>query len=103
MKFLRITFPIVLTLLTVAASPQSGGGGSPKSDTPTAQSDSQKLFEKLKSLSGSWDSDNPKRPFQVKFRLSSNGTAILSEMDAAPDNMVTMYHLDDGRLMMTHY
>jgi hypothetical protein len=102
MRSLRMTFAVVLMLLTSAAFPKSNGA-SPKADTPPAQSDAQKLFEKLKSLAGSWDSDNPKRPFQVKFRMSSNGTAILSEMDAAPDNMVTVFHLDDGRLMMTHY
>src|SRR5947209_1905653 len=130
MKFLRITFTVVLLLLTAAASAKSNSASaksddasaksnaasakaddaaaksdaaSAKPDTSAAQSDAQRLFDKLKTLLGSWDSDNPKRPFQVKFRLSSNGTAIVSDMDAAPDNMVTIYHLDDGRLMMTHY
>src|SRR5437660_8798824 len=95
MKSLRIALSVVLMLL--------GTTGFSTTDTPSPNAEIQKTFEKLKSLAGSWQSDNPKIGLSVKFRVTSNGTAILSEMEAAPDNMVTMFHLNDGQLMVTHY
>ncbi|PYP87645.1 MAG: hypothetical protein DMG65_16725 [Candidatus Angelobacter sp. Gp1-AA117] len=95
MKSLCIALLSVLMVLTTVALP--------KSDSTVPQSDAQKSFEKLKALVGSWQSDDPKRAFHVTFRVTSNGSAIMSEMDAPPDDMITMFHLDGDRLMVTHY
>jgi ABC-type glycerol-3-phosphate transport system substrate-binding protein len=95
MKSVGIALTLFLMLLTTAAFAGS--------DIAIPQSDGEKSFEKLKTLVGSWESDNPKRPMSIKFRVTSNGSAILSEMLDDRDNMITMFHLDDGRLMVTHY
>lgn len=99
MKALRIALPVVLILVTSAAFSKSG----PNPDTAPANIEARQSFKKLKALVGSWDSDNPKKPLHITFRLTSNGNSILSEMYDDKDNMITMFHLDDGKLMLTHY
>jgi hypothetical protein len=68
-----------------------------------AESDAQKSFDKLKTLSGSWEGKNASDRLQVTFRVTSNGSAIMSEMVANPDDMITMFNLDGDRLILTHY
>ena len=68
-----------------------------------AQSDAQKSFDKLKILVGAWEGQASNgKAVQVVFRETSGGSAILSEITGTED-MVTMFHLDGDRLMMTHY
>lgn len=67
------------------------------------QSDSQAAFEKLKTLQGSWTGKGSEgQSLQVSFRVTSNGSALMSEIQGRED-MITMFHLDGDRLMMTHY
>jgi len=71
--------------------------------TAFAQSDAQKSFEKLKTLAGTWEGKGIKgEPLQVTFRMTSNGSAIMSEIQG-PEDMISMFHLDGDRLLMTHY
>ncbi len=63
-------------------------------------------FERMKSLLGSWKGTDPKgAPVDVSYKLVSEGTAIMEVLgvEGHAENMVTMYHLDNGRLMGTHY
>lgn len=88
MKSLRIALSVVLMLLTAAAF---------------AQSDAQKSFDKLKALAGSWQGTAMEgKPVQVVFRVTSNGSALMDEIQG-PEDMITMFHLDGDRLLMTHY
>ena len=88
MKSLPIRSAIFFALLTTAAF---------------AQSDSRAAFEKLKSLEGSWVGKGSQgQPLQVTFRVTSNGSAIMSEIQGS-ENMISMIHLDGERLMLTHY
>ena len=60
-------------------------------------------FEKIKTLSGSWEGTGSNgKPVQVSFRVTSNGSAIMSEITGHED-MISMFHMDGDRLMMTHY
>lgn len=86
-----------------------------------AQSDSQKSFDLLKTLAGSWQgpvtADPPQHemgngePMQVSLRVTSRGNALVHEMKEAGasddptkyDHPVTMFYLDGGRLLLTHY
>jgi hypothetical protein len=90
---------ITLVIFVIAMTASSVFGA----DTTSPKPEADKTFEQLKILGGSWESDDPKNPLTVKFRLTSNGSALLSEMFGERDNMITMFHLDDGRLMATHY
>ena len=79
-----------------------------------AQSDAQKTFEKLKALSGTWEgkvtTDMPipeaaqNSVMHVTLRTTSRGNAVMHEMTSAgPDDPITMFYLDEGRLLLTHY
>lgn len=81
-----------------------------------AQSDAQKTFDKMKSLTGQWQGkvtttpeamghDMQGKDFQVSLRTTSSGNAIMHEVkaDGMQDNPITMLYLDGDRLMLTHY
>ncbi len=68
-----------------------------------SQTDAEKSFNKLKTLVGTWEGKGAQgQPIRVTFRLTGNDSALMSEI-GAPENMVTMFHLDGDRLMMAHY
>ena len=67
-----------------------------------AQSDAQKSFDKLKTLVGTWEGKTAQgQSQQVIFRMTGNGSALMSEI--VGEDMITMFHLDGNRLLMTHY
>ena len=71
-----------------------------------AQSDAQKSFDQLKSLAGAWEGKNSQgEPLQVSFKVTSGGSAVMSEIAGhGKDNMITMFHLDGpNKLVLTHY
>lgn len=60
-------------------------------------------FDKLKSLEGQWEGKASEgMDVTVSFRATSGGSALMSEVMGHED-MITMFHMDGGRLMMTHY
>jgi len=85
---------IVFALFVVAASTAA-----------LAQSSAQKSFEQLKSLAGAWEGKNSKgEALQVSFKVTSNGSAVMSEIASHGDNMITMFNLDGpNKLVLTHY
>jgi hypothetical protein len=70
-----------------------------------AQSAAQKSFDQLKSLAGSWEGKNSmSEPVQVTFKVTSNGSAVMSEILSHGEDMISMIHLDGpNRLLLTHY
>jgi hypothetical protein len=104
MKSFGITRTFVLLLLSTAAF---------------GQSDAQKSFDKLKNLAGTWEGavkiDAPEmatdQPIRVSLRVTSRGNALVHEMQEARtpldankyDHPVTMFYLDNDRLLLTHY
>jgi hypothetical protein len=69
-----------------------------------AQSDAQKSFDKLKTLAGSWEGAYEGKPMQATLRVTSMGNAIVHEMKGSgPDDPITMFYLDENRLLLTHY
>jgi hypothetical protein len=80
-----------------------------------AQSDAQKSFDQLKTLTGSWQgsvtTDPPRSGMgngtlmHVSLRPTSMGNALMHEMTAAgrSDDPITMLYLDQDRLLLTHY
>ena len=66
------------------------------------QSGAQSSFERMKSLAGSWQGKGPEgKPLAVSYRVVANGSAVMSEI--GEQDMITMFHLDRDRLLMTHY
>ena len=85
-----------------------------------AESDAQKSFDQLKTLAGSWQGpvtatppqpDWGDKPVQVTLQVTSRGNALVHEMKEAGasddptrnDHPVTMFYLDNDRLLLTHY
>src|SRR6266852_6722800 len=100
MKSRRLTLSVVVLMLF--------------STVTFAQSDAQKSFDKLKTLSGSWEghvttvpqqSDIEGKLMQLSLRTTSMGNALMHEMTGAgrPDDPITMLYLDGGQLLLTHY
>jgi hypothetical protein len=88
MKPARIAITLLLVLATSAAF---------------AASAAQKSFEELKSLDGSWEGKTPDgQTVQVAYRVTGNGSAVMSEIKGHAD-MISMFNLDGDRLLMTHY
>ena len=62
-------------------------------------------FEKLKPLVGNWQGKSSEgKPVSITYALVSDGSALVEKMGAGSEHeMVTVYHPDGDRLMMTHY
>jgi hypothetical protein len=68
-----------------------------------AQSDAKATFDHLQSLNGTWEGKaNSDRSVKIVFRPTSGGSALMSEI-LGDEDMVTMFHLDNKRVLMTHY
>ncbi len=73
-------------------------------DTPAAQSDAQKSFDKLKALAGTWEGTFEGHRLDVTLRVTSMGNALMHEMKGeGPEDPITMFNLDSDRLLLTHY
>ena len=70
-----------------------------------AQSDAHKSFDLLKGMEGNWAGKKQQgQPVEVTFRITAGGSALMSEIHGhGPENMITMFHMDGDRLLMTHY
>jgi hypothetical protein len=69
-----------------------------------AQTDTQKSFDELKSLTGSWEGKNSMgEPVQVLYRMTGEGSALMSEINGHGHDMISMFTLDGAnRLILTH-
>jgi hypothetical protein len=70
--------------------------------------DAKAAFEHLKSLAGTWQgpAGHGARDQQatVVYRLASGGSVVQETLfPDTPHEMISMYHLADGQLVMTHY
>ncbi|HUK23347.1 MAG TPA: hypothetical protein VLV49_02115 [Terriglobales bacterium] len=88
MKLSRIAIPLLLLCFVIPA---------------LAAPDAESSFANLKSLAGDWTGKTTDgRAVEVSFRVTSNGSALMSEIKGKED-MITMFHLDGSRLLLTHY
>ena len=84
--------------LAAGPPPTESGGKKPNGTSNPA-------WESLKTLQGEWDGlYDGKVATKASYRLVSGGT-VLMETLVSPDHtdMITMYHPDGARLVMTHY
>lgn len=107
-QFALLIFSMSLSILTFAQSDAH------KSSDKVAPSDGHKAFEKLKTLAGSWVGQLTTFPpvpdvegkfAQFSLRVTSKGNALVHEMSVSglPDHPVTMFYVDEDRLLLTHY
>ena len=111
MKPLHVALVVLSMSVSTMAFAQSAAHASPDQITP---SDSQKAFDQLKTLAGSWVGQlttTPTAPgadgkfVQFSLRVTSMGNALVHEMSVSgrPDHPVTMFYREEARLLLTHY
>ncbi len=79
-----------------------------QAEFPGATKPVTKEFEKLKTLVGTWkgkvDMGEGPVDMTVQYRLIAGGTVLESrEFPGTPQEMVTMYYEQDGKVALTHY
>jgi len=95
-----ILLSIVCALALIAPSLSTAGyGGSGGSGKASAG------LDKLKSLAGVWEGTGPDGgAMTVTYEVVSKGSVVMETISHATEpDMITMYHVDGDRLMMTHY
>ncbi|MCH9033446.1 MAG: hypothetical protein IID42_02950 [Planctomycetes bacterium] len=67
--------------------------------------DSQAAFNYVKGLEGQWVVDGGKEgTFGWNFDVTSDGTIVIERLKVGtPTEMITVYHLENGRLFADHY
>jgi len=96
MKHHMLVLAVLVALMATAlfaGNPPGGGKG-------------EAGLEKLKSLVGTWNGkDNEGKPVTLSYKIVSDGTSLMETLDMADnkETMITMYHLNGDKLMMTHY
>ena len=80
---------------------------------PTGQDDAAGLravadFERIKALAGDWeafdDEGHPVPDADWNFRVTAGGSAVVETLFQGADHeMLTVYHMEDGLLVLTHY
>lgn len=102
---MRRTIPLCMVCVWVCVL--AAGSGSAGAD---GHPDAKAAFERLKQLAGAWESQpaaGGRSPATSHFELIGGGSAILekySDPNMGPGNeMVSLYHLDGDRLLLTHY
>ncbi len=70
-----------------------------------AQSKATPGFERLKSLVGEWQGKGPDgQQVNVSYQVISAGSVLVETLQSGTEpNMVTLYHLDGDKIMVTHY
>src|SRR4051812_13262906 len=69
-----------------------------------AAPDAQQSFDQMKSLAGNWEGKTSQgKTVAVSFKVLANGSSVVSEIDGPGDNMITVFHMDKDRLLLTHY
>lgn len=72
--------------------------------TLVAQTAAQEQFDQVKAMAGTWQGKSANgMPVQVSYRVTSSGSAVMSEI-AGKEDMITMFNMDGAaRLLATHY
>jgi hypothetical protein len=70
--------------------------------------DGKAAFERLKTLAGTWQGQaghgEAGQPATVTYRVASGGSVVEETLfPGTPHEMISMYHLVSGELVLTHY
>ena len=100
---IQTLYSLLRVLLLIAAAINA------KSPVTSSEVQADAAFARLKSLTGDWQSTGPQGEHSwMKFQVISGGSAVMERFGSSmlPPNageMVTIYYVDRGDLVMTHY
>jgi hypothetical protein len=93
MNKLRSGFIALAFTLTIVAAGAAYGSSASAQDS----------FNTLKTLTGSWEGKSSQgQPLTVTYKVTGGGSALMSEIEGKED-MISMFHIDHDRLLLTHY
>lgn len=82
-------------------------GASWAGDTKAAgDAEVKAAFARLKGLAGTWEADTEMGKARLTYEVVANGSAVIEREEIhGPEagTMYTVYHLDGGKLRLTHY
>jgi len=95
---MKTQFFLISTLITASFA-------LPAADLKPGQTtDAAAAFARLKTLVGQWEAATSVGKVRVSYELVSGDTALLErESSETMPSMVTVYYVDSGRLLLTHY
>ena len=95
---MKIRHFLIAGLLAGSLAIQAGDSGAGRSTDATA------AFARLKTLVGKWEANTGSGKARLSYELVSGDTALVERESAeGMPGMMTVYHLDGGRLLLTHY
>ena len=71
-----------------------------------AAPNAQQSFDEIKSLAGNWEGKGSDgSPVEISFKVMGEGSSVVSQINGHKhsDSMVSVFHLDKDRLLITHY
>jgi len=76
-----------------------------RADASTVQKKPNFGFDRMKALVGSWQGTKKDgKAVKVTYTLVADGSAVMETLEPGDESaMITMYHPDGSRVMMTHY
>jgi hypothetical protein len=100
---MKTRFFLLAALIAASAALQAADSKSnPSSANPSSGADA--AFARLKTLVGEWEATNSSGKLHLTYELVSGDTALLErESSDSMPSMVTLYTVDAGRLLLTHY
>ena len=103
-KYLIGAIGLCLLVGSISKPPQSAA----QTEKPERKETASRIcFAKLKKLTGDWthkEDKSGKETVALRYRVISGGSAVEEEMmPGSPQGMTSVYHLDNGSLVMTHY
>jgi len=88
---------LIANLLVAAIALQAAAAKSERRNDAAA-------FARLKTLVGEWEADTAMGKAHLSYELMAGGTALVEKETAEKMSaMLTVYHLDGDRLILTHY
>jgi hypothetical protein len=85
LKAITVTIALFILSLPIWSAPNAGAA-----------------LDTLKGLAGQWQAKDPSGKQQIiTWKVVSGGSAVMESMQE--ESMVTMYHVNKSRLMLTHY
>ena len=89
---------LTASLVLIAAFAQAAD------NKPVSSFDAKAAFDRMATLVGEWQADTSMGKASITYELIAGGTVLVERESAARmPTMMTMYHLDGERLVLTHY